>query len=517
MRRWVPIARARYRVATSMVRRLRRFLLGLCYAFVAVLVGYLVPALIRSAVDVVSAFLLSVVAAAVLELVLFLFFFYFLLFPISRTLQEEQSGEQEILLKAPVRPGDVLLGNFLGLVPFYALFIAGIAGILVAMLQPLGVDLLQTAILLLVTAATFLSGLWIGVVIAAVLKTRLSRTARGRDIGKALSFLLALPLVGVMYAVMGGALSGALADPNTNGLVKAIMAVFPSSWSADLVTAFALHPGDLGAIWVQTLLEVGGVLLFFAGSLWVGARVADRAYRLDTGTFSGLRAKPDGAFYRGVRALGGGKSFGAFLVAAFKDYGRRLQNLSKIAYIAGLLVLIDLFVAQDSTPFDAFVMLVVVLPFGAAFVTGEVTARGKEALFVIRKAPSGETRLVAARLLLGWTVMVPLAVLLSLLSMALVRGISLPAFLGYVGATALISAGQVVFALGLFLLVPAFTDKPAEIIGNAMALMVFTALLVVGSVVMLGDPWAPVFATGLTWALGAAVLMLGRRRIHRLE
>lgn len=517
MREWVPIARARYLVATSAVRSWRRYLLLLCYGFVAVFVGYLVPTMVASVTDEITAFLLSAVAVASLQLFLFMFFFYLLLFPVSRTLQEEQSGEQELLLKAPVRPGAVLLGNFMGMLPFYALVIVALSGLLAALLQPLGVDLLQTAIILIVSVAVLLSGLWIGIVLAAVLKTRLSKTARGRDIGKALAFIIALPLIAVMYAAMGGALGGALADPNTDSAVRTVMAVFPSSWGADLLVAFARHPGDIGAVWVQTVVELGAVLAFFAGSLWVGARIANRAYRLDTGSFSSPRVKPEGAFYRRLRALVRGRSFGTIVVSVFKDYGRRLQNLSKVAYVAGIMLLLNFFLVEDSDPFAAFLMLAMILPFGAAFVMGEVTARGKETLFVYRKAPSGESRLVAARLLHGWTVMLPLAAAVAAVAMVVAGSGSIPTVLAFVGLLVLLSAGQVVFALGLFLIAPVFTDKPAELMVNAMVLMMTTMGLIFGSLFAFGDAFAPFVVVGVTWALGAVALSLGRRHLSLIE
>jgi hypothetical protein len=282
--------------------------------------------------------------------------------------------------------------------PFYAIAIAVIAGFFTAALSPLGLDVLQIGLTVIVFVVTLLSALWIGTVIAALVRTRFAASARGRDIGKALALLLALPMVAVMYALMGGGLLEALADPGTSGTVKAILSLLPSSWGADLILSFTLHPGNIGGVGFETLTRFGGLLAFFVATLWVGTKVASRAYSIEPTTFTASLAKPDGVFYRIVKDLGGDKSFGTLLVSVFKDYSRRLENLSRIAYMLAIFVMANVFFVQgDTDPEGSLVMAQFLFPFLAVFMVGQVAVHGKESLFIYKKTPYGVGRFVWLR------------------------------------------------------------------------------------------------------------------------
>jgi membrane protease YdiL (CAAX protease family) len=146
-----------------------------------------------------------------------------------------------------------LLGEFLGEMPFYAIFVTVVTGLFTAALNPLGLDMVQTAIIIMIFVVTFLSAFWIGTVIAAILRTKLGKTARGRDIGRALAMIIALPLVALIYAIQFGGLLKALADPGTSGTVKAILGVLPSSWGAEVIVSFTSNPGNIWVTGFETL------------------------------------------------------------------------------------------------------------------------------------------------------------------------------------------------------------------------------------------------------------------------
>ena len=118
--------------------------------------------------------------------------------------------------------------------------------------------------------------------------------------------------------------------------------------------------------------------MFFVATLWVGTKVANRAYSLDPSKFTSSTAKPDGFFYKAIRLVGGGRSFGSLLSSIFKDYSRRLENLSWIIYAVGLVTLIRIFISDNSSePIDQLVFLSeMAIPFLAAFVGGRRGSKG---------------------------------------------------------------------------------------------------------------------------------------------
>lgn len=472
--------------------------------------------------DEFLAFFVSIAAMGTMQLVLFMFFFLFITYPVNSSLKDVRTEEYEIFLSAPVKPSDVLLGKFMGILPLYAIAIAAITGFFTAFLIPLGIGVIETIIIIAVFVLTFLSAIWIGTLIAAILRSRLGRTSRGKDIGKALPLIIVLPIIALMYALMGGGLTQALSDPGTSGTVQTIMNIFPSSWGAGIMTLFAhaaINSIGVPNLWFEVLIRFGGLVLFFLGTLWLGERVASRAYSLEAMSFTASKAKPDGTFYRTVRSIGGGRSFGTLLVSIFKDYGRRFENLSKIIYVVGLLILVSVFFGMDrSEPGSALVMGLFIFPFLAAFVVGEVTVRGKESLFLYRKAPGGEGRLVKARLLQSCLVVFPIAMVYSILSLILVQNITILDVLIFTGLLLLIVTGFVAFSLGLFLLMPVFTDKPAELMGNVMIVMITSIVVFVVSFVLIKDFLGSLLLfTAIVWMLGTAFLYMGKMNLSRIE
>jgi hypothetical protein len=479
MSKWLVVARNEYKLKTSKIRKIRPYFHYLLILLVGLMVSVVAPLLANSLIRVldIEGFFISVAALGLMTVVLFMFFFYFLILPISTTLQDIETQEYEIFISAPIKPGDILLGKFVGVVPFYAVGIAIITGFFTAFLIPLGIDFVQIALIILIFVLTLLSAVWIGTVIAAILRTKLGKSARGRDIGKALPLVIALPFIAIMYALMGGGLYQALSNEETSNLVRAIMFFIPSSWGAELMVMFARNPGDLGAIWFETVAIIGGLIIFFTASLWIGAKVANRAYSLETKTFSSATAKPDGRFYRAIRSIGGGQSFGTLLASIFKDYTRRFENISKVAYMVGLLVLINLFMVDADDPEGTLVMGIFIFPFLATFIVGEVTIRGKENLFIYRKAPKGESRLIKGRLLQGLIVVIPIAFLYQSFALLRFSGLEAYEYIGYVVISLAVAGAYVAMALGLFLLMPVFSDKPAELMGNVMIMIVTSMVL----------------------------------------
>jgi len=522
--KWLVVARNEYRIHTSRIRRIRPYFPYLVIGLLAVYVAFIAPSFVSLFIDDFLTFFLSQAAVAMVQIILFMIFFYFIILPITYTLKEVQTGQLEIFLAAPIKPSDVLLGEFLGVMPFYAIAVTVIAGFFTAVMTPLGLDMVQIAIIIVIFVVTLFSALWIGTIIAAILRTKLGKTARGKDIGRALAMIIALPMIAMMYAIMGGGLIEALRNPGTSGMVRVILGLLPSSWGAEVIVGFANNPSNITAVGFETLTRFGGLIAFFVAALWLGAKVANRAYSLEPTTFTASRAKPDGAFYKTVKSLGGGGSFGTLLVSVFKDYSRRLENLSKIFYMVGLLVVMNIFLTTPDDPEGALVMLQLILPMLAAFVVGEVTLRGKEALFIYKKTPSGVGRLVKARLLHGWLVVVPIAAVVTAVSTILTPQTTFISLLTTTGIVMLTTTANVAFVLGFFLLNPAFSQKGGNYVLNLMVIMYsqiglfLIPLIVFRGVFDLGLYHALFYVTvPLSWLVGIVFLYLGKRKLSRIE
>ena len=521
---------------TSGIRQIRRYFPYLVTVLLAIYVLFVAPAVAGLFIDDFLAFIISVAAVPVIQIILFMFFFYLVLFPISDTLREVKTGQIEIFLASPVKSSDVLLGEFLGRMPFYATAIVLITGTLTALLDPLGLDMVQSIVMIIVFVITFLSALWIGTVISAVLRTKLGKTVRGKDVGRALSVIIALPMIAIMYALIGGGLIKALIDPATSGNVRAILNFLPSSWGAEIFVAFASNPGNIGAVALETITRLGGLVVFFLAALWLGSKAANRAYSLESTTFTASKAKPDGLFYKAVRRLGGSGSFGTLLTTSFKDYGRRLENLSWLFYSVAIVAMITIFLSDPlSSPKDVLEDLsMMAIPFLTGFAVGTVS-RGKDTLFVYKKSPNGLSRFVKARLMQNLLVTVPIAAAIMCTMTILAPQITASSLLANAVAGSLRAAVMVVLFLGLALLIPVFAEESRErafgVVINLMIVLFATIGLEIGlarSGLSLGrifpelDSYAAALLnhlemTALILLAGVVLLYLGKRKLSRTE
>jgi hypothetical protein len=530
--KWLVIAKNEYRIRTSSVRRIRPYFPYITIGALGCYILFIAPSFVRLILNDLLEFFLSQVALAVVEIVLFLIFVYFIIIPITSALKEEQTEQLQIFLSAPVKSSDVLLGTFLGSVPLYAILITLIAGSFTALLHPLKLTILQMAITVIVFVVISESALWIGTVIAALLRTRLGRTARGRDIGRALAMILVLPLVAMFYIISYGGLLETLANPEAGGIMRTLLSWLPSSWGAKIIITFAHNPGSIFAAGYRPAIWFVSLVAFFVGVLYLGTKAADRVYRLEHGSFIGSQAHPDGIFYKTVKHLGGGGSFGTLVVSVFKDFSRRLENISNIMYMLGVLSLMIIFVAPTSAgpdePPSALIMMQFILPIIVVMVTGEVTVRGKESLYLYRKAPSGQERFIKAMLLKSWLMAVPIAGVVTVVITFLTLETAFMFLLTATGLMILFAAGFVVFILGLFLVNPAFTEKSMKLWINIIIAVVVSMGLFIASLLILtrggelaepvgGLPHVLLVQTLLCWFLGIVFLYLGKENLKRIE
>jgi len=407
---------------------------------------------------------------------------------------------------------------------------------LTALLNPLGLDIVQNIVIIIVFVITFLSAFWIGTVIAAILRTRLGRTVRGKDVGKALSIIIALPMIGVMYALIGGGLIRALVDPTTSGIVKTALSFLPSSWGAEIFVAFASSPGNIGAVGLETVTRLGGLVVFFLAVLWLGAKAANRAYSLESTTFAVSKAKSDGLFYNTVRRLGGGGSSGALLVTSFKDYGRRLENLSWLFYSVALVAMLAIFLSDPlSGPKDILEGLsVMAISFLTGFAVGTVS-RGRDTLLLYKKSPNGLSRFLKAKLLQNWLVTVPIIAAIMFTMTFIAPQVTALSVFANVIAGSLRAMVMAILFLGLALLIPVFAEESRErafgVVINLMIVLFATIGLEMGlsrSGLSLGRVFPDLDSftasllnhlemTAIILLAGVVLFYLGKRKLSRIE
>jgi hypothetical protein len=267
--------------------------------------------------------------------------------------------------------------------------------------------------------------------------------------------------------------------------------------------------------------------------LWLGGKIADRIYSLEPTMMTSTKVGRDGAFYGAVRALGGGGSFGAIVVSVFKDYARRLENITNVSYVIMVLIMMNIFITPQYTwsPGEPSVPLMLsffILPIVTVMVTRDVTIQGRELLFIYKKAPNAVWRFLKAMVLKSWLIIVPIALGAVLITSPLQSGTPLTVVLVNTGLIAIFSTANVVFVTGLFLVNPAYSDISPMIFFNIFialfgGIALFATSLYVSTMgFTLSDPvmgmaGVSFLHAGLNLLLGFTALLVGRRRFLALE
>ena len=165
---------------------------------------------------------------------------------------------------------------------------------------------------------------------------------------------------------------------------------------------------------------------------------------------------------------------------------------------------------------------------GIVYINGDVTVRGKENLFIYRKAPSGERRYILAMLMKGWLMAVPIAGVITAVTSVLSPQSTFISFLSSTVSMMLFIIAYTAFILGLFLMNPVFTTKSSKlglniVVAVAVSIGLFAislfSLMRVGiwSVAIEGIFSLQMVHTVLSWLVSLMFLYLGKRRISRIE
>ncbi|MFW9993851.1 MAG: hypothetical protein ACFFD4_17535 [Candidatus Odinarchaeota archaeon] len=520
---WYPIAKNEYRLVTSRFREIRPYLPYLAGAGLILYVFVLAPMVVDAFVDDFWALLLSQAAVVMMQTMLFMVFLFFFSLPITATLQDIKTDQLQLCLSAPVKPGDIMLGEFMGKVPIYATFATLIGGLFTAALTPMGLDVFQITVTIIIFVVNFLFAFWSGTLVAMALRTFLMKSSRGKDIGKGLAFIVILPPVALFYFFLAGYME-VLRDSATGKLVQDILSLFPSSWGSEVIVEFARNPGDILAINFLGFLELASLLTIFIGSLYIGTRLANRAYSLEPSTFSASKVKYDGLYYNTIKRLGGGGSFGLLLSSSFKTYFRKFRNISQLIYALSLAIILRIIMGmppEDNV--DAFFTVIMMIMFLGLFVIQDLTTQGKENLLLYKQTPTSTTRYIGLKLYQYLLIILPITVGTVTIVTLMIPGITAVDLLVNVGLTAVLSTATTLFGMGIFLLNPGYNDRAGEIMINGQVLVFGVSIGFFMSIIGLGEvfdirffPATAIYA-GVLSILGSLAFFMGMKKLETIE
>lgn len=427
--KWYHLAKADFRVQTSRFGSKANLILGLLFGMGIVWAFIAAPTIMTFLIHNVLGVdnqILILAMPGLMRAGLMLIWFVILLVPLSNSLKEIKIGQWEILLSNNVKTRDMLVGTFLGKLPVNGLLVLFAAPILLApFVSVLQVSLIGQILMYSEILLVTLSTIWLSNLLSVAIQSKIGESPRGKDIANALAILLGfvvvLPLVGLQLA------ANAVAEI----LGWNIFLVMPFTWSADLLTGSAIIFNGVGyAVHMNTVLSLDFAIVLILQSVFVvavlaiGISAADRLFTLGAGARmeSVVSSGKDNIILRGLRRAIPG-SFGILLVTAMKDFGRKVQNLSRLSIMVVMAVTfpILLSVRGGYVPGEVDLRSILVM-MGLAFaILGGVSFGGvgflesKDQLWMIKTAPKGARRFVKARVAQAFFYVFPVVVVSSLL------------------------------------------------------------------------------------------------------
>ena len=141
---WKVIAKNEIRLKTNRVRKHRRLFFLLIFSFLLFWAAYLGPIILDSILPEffkIYSGNFEILFVNLIENAFASLFLMYLMYPLFTLFRKEKINQKEILMASPVKSGDIFLGEFLGQLPFYLLFILGIGPFITVLLLQINTEL----------------------------------------------------------------------------------------------------------------------------------------------------------------------------------------------------------------------------------------------------------------------------------------------------------------------------------------------------------------------------------------
>lgn len=411
MSHWRTIAKNEIRLKTSRVRRKRKLFFVIIYGIFLFWAAYLGPILLDSIIPEIFKSYTSnfeTLLITLIESILASFFLVSLLSPLLILFRKESISKKEILLASPVKGGDIFLGEFLGQLPFYVLFILGIGPFLTTLLLQINPNLTilhNISIYLIFIALTIFSSL-IGRLLAKWIEFNIITKGKLRRF-KNYGLLIVSTSVLIVYF----SIQFFLGQVKANRDLRILFLFYPSYWYSDLILCL-INPSLLELDLIYIWLDFGLAFILPFLLLFISYKYVKLPSDLDKIIYESVNhSRRNILFYRIIRKITPKKHEG-IVVIQYKNYFRKKENKIKLIYIIGLIssfgVLIFIFLKDQTLTFeniflniplviqitnkDEVIMLIISWMGGLIFgiLSGTSTFfESKELLEVYKKTPRG--------------------------------------------------------------------------------------------------------------------------------
>ncbi|NHI91770.1 MAG: hypothetical protein EAX96_04640 [Candidatus Lokiarchaeota archaeon] len=468
----------------------------------------------------------------IFQISMLMMFFMFILYPVGQALQELNIGHLELVLSAPIRAKDVLLGEYMGQVPIVAIGVAILSSIFISLISLLiQVTIIVVIIFTLVILTTYLTATWIGTILAAWLSMKFGFSEKGKD--KAKSFAMVFSIMLLVPQIVLQIIPAHFPELLTDPIFRAIFQFVPTSWIADTIFILFLSSASItfvGAFPIFNSVTIPLFLTTFFGlTFYLGYVRLDKIYNFESEAQSTtMTIVKENAFYRFTK-----NHLGRFFTVQLKDFFRRRENLTRLIYAVAVAVMTPLIMSFSMKDAPAniiglgFWILITGIMYSimlGSMLGSTIMLRSKDMVWIYKKSPKGSKTLAYsffwAIAFISMILSIPLTIINTfLIGLDIVEWVVLFLF------TNIFAIGTLLMSIGIQALNPTYKEKSGKMTVNVLLTIgILVVLMFLGFIfaqmawnIRLAYDTGFYFVPLIVFLLGLPIYFVGVRHLDNLE
>jgi hypothetical protein len=253
--------------------------------------------------------------------------------------RKAEIGYKDILLASPISAGDIFVGEFIGQLPFYFLFILGLGPFVNSILLQLNpnLTLFHNFIIYIVIFTLLVFGLLIGTIIASWLEHKMTVRKKSKELNYSLLLLLSFILIISFYFFHF--LFDLIED---HPEFRNWLSFYPSFWYSDILL-YLVSPILVEAYFLNIWVSIGLAIIVPLSVLYLSYKKASIFYKIEEQIEgSPLRVMREKRVHALIRKITPHR-YENLVITQFKDFFRKKENVPKLVYIGAFTAILGLF------------------------------------------------------------------------------------------------------------------------------------------------------------------------------
>jgi len=345
---WIKIAKNEIRLKSNRLRRNRPLYFILIYAIALFWALYFGPLLFDAILpEILKSFstYYEPILSNLLEYSFMLIFLLYIMYPLFMLYRKSEIGNKDLILASPVKPGDIFLGEFMGQVPFYFLFILGIGPFIISILLQINPEMtiLHYLIFYVATFILLLLGLLIGTIIANYLEYKMVSSNKSKEWTN--TMLIFLSFIIILFFYFFHFLFNFIREYPE---FKIWLIFYPSLWYSNIIL-FTINPGLISLPFFTILVSIGLAILIPIILIYLSYKKAYIFYQsIPQSGNNTITIERERKVYDILKKMLPKRSE-RLIISQFKIFLRKKENVTKLVYIIMFTALLGVFIRVSLT------------------------------------------------------------------------------------------------------------------------------------------------------------------------